>query len=107
MTTRTLDVGLQRERTAMAWTRTVLGLVVNGVLVLVRHERAFPLAVAIPLAVLCAALVVLVVAVSLRRSGIQRQADRDIRPATWEAAALAVGLTAVAGLEVAAVVLGP
>ncbi len=61
MTSPTLDPELQRERTSLAWTRTTLDIVVNGVLVLIRHDREFPRGVSASLAGLC--LVVAAVAV--------------------------------------------
>ncbi|MGI8521913.1 MAG: DUF202 domain-containing protein [Nocardioides sp.] len=46
MTSRALDVGLAKERTSLSWTRTSLAVMANGLLVMIRHEKAFPLPVA-------------------------------------------------------------
>ena len=73
-----VEVGLQRERTSLAWTRTALALVVNGVLVLARHETPFPLPVAIGLSVPWIALAVLTVVYAGRRSGALGVPDSEI-----------------------------
>ena len=46
----TADTGLARQRTTLSWTRTALAVGLNGVLVLVRHPRAFPLGLSLALA---------------------------------------------------------
>ncbi len=88
-----LDAGLQRERTSLAWTRTALALVANGLLVLIRHERAFPLPVAASLCGLSLAMAAVVLVHAGRRGRIVVQVDRDIRPPTAYAAFLAASIT--------------
>ena len=73
-----LDSGLQRERTTLAWTRTTLGVLVNGVLVLVRHERAFPLGVSTALACLCVFVAAVAMVAGLRRSHIEQLPDERL-----------------------------
>ena len=92
---RRLDPGLQRERTALAWTRTALALVANGLLVLVRHEHALPLRVAVVLSVLWLVLALLALVQAARRERLVHMPDHEIGPAY----VFAVPLTlAVAGL---------
>lgn len=69
---------MQRERTSLAWTRTALALVVNGVLVLARHETSFPLPVAIALSVPWIALALVTVFYAAHRSGSLGVPDAEI-----------------------------
>lgn len=62
------DGGLQAERTALAWSRTSLALVANGVLVLVRHLGDEGLALGLVLAVAAFALAVATALLGRRRS---------------------------------------
>jgi uncharacterized membrane protein YidH (DUF202 family) len=88
-----LDLGLQRERTSLAWTRTALAMVANGLLVLVRHERSMPLPVAVCLSALWVALAMVTLAGASRRNALEATPDHGIAPArsTVRLLALAVG----------------
>ena len=72
MSSSTLDSGLQRERTTLAWTRTTLGVLVNGLLVLVRHDRDFPLRVSTALSCLCLVIAGLTLWSAFSRSRIEQ-----------------------------------
>lgn len=74
--------GLASERTDLAWRRTALGLFGNGVLVVLRHERSFPGAVAIVLSVSFVAASVLVLTLGMRRSHALRARGEGIAPAS-------------------------
>ena len=73
-----MNRGLQRERTSLAWTRTALALVGNGLLVLVRHEHDFPLGVAVALSVLWLGMALLVLWYAHRRSLLVSMPDHEI-----------------------------
>lgn len=92
MRSEALDPGLQRERTTLAWTRTTLGVMVNGVLVLIRHERAFPLWVSTSLATLCLVVAAVAMLAGLRRSHIEQQPDELLSPATVPVFALTASM---------------
>lgn len=93
-----LAEGLQRERTSLAWTRTALALVANGLLVAVRHERSFPAAVSTTLSVLWLGLALLVLVHAVRRGHLVHMHDHEIGPAYRFVVPLAL---LVAGLCVA------
>jgi hypothetical protein len=87
-----MNRGLQRERTSLAWTRTALALVANGLLVLVRHEHAFPLGVAVALSVLWLGLALLVLWYSNRRGQLVSMPDHEIGAAYGFVVSLAVAV---------------
>jgi uncharacterized membrane protein YidH (DUF202 family) len=64
--------GLQAERTALAWSRTSLGVLVNGVLLVVKHPRndAGPLAAGLAL----------IIAVTIYLVGVRRQRTLARKP---------------------------
>lgn len=78
MVSQAADWGLQRERTSLAWTRTALALVANGLLVLVRHERSFPPRVSLGLSALWLGLALVVLWYASRRGRLVHAADHEI-----------------------------
>ena len=76
--TGSVELGLQRERTALSWTRTALALVVNGLLVLARHEQSFPLPVAIGLSVPWVLLALVTAVYATQRSRVVGDPDADV-----------------------------
>lgn len=81
------------ERTALAWTRTSLALVANGLLVVVRHENALPWPVAVALSTLALAVAALTLAHGVRRSRAMRRPASEVRPAPGLVVSLGVGVT--------------
>ena len=92
------SVGATEERTTLAWRRTSLAVVVNGVLVVARHERALPWPWAVVLGVLAAG------AATLSLLHGARRARGPVTQATARRTVLGLGLalTALAGLTTAA-----
>ncbi|MCW2866997.1 MAG: hypothetical protein JWR20_1185 [Marmoricola sp.] len=90
--------GAADERTTLAWRRTSLAVVVNGVLLVARHERALPW----PWALVLGALATGAAAVSLLHGA--RRARGPVAEATARRTVLALGLclTTLAGLTTAA-----
>ncbi len=87
-----LDTRLARERTSLSWTRTALALLLNAVLVLVRHDDAFPLAVSAALATLACAVAAIVLVDAARRSGLVHQPEHEIVAATFLVVPLGVAV---------------
>jgi len=87
-----VDPGAARQRTSLAWTRTALALVVNGVLVLVRNENSFPLPIAVTLSVLWVLLALLSVGYALRRHRLVHTPDDAIVAADRVVWPLAIGV---------------
>ena len=85
--------GLAEERTTLAWRRTALALVVNGVLLLLRHERALPQPWSLLLGVLAAATAAFALVVGVRRSRTPRG-----RHPSASVVALGAALTLLCGL---------
>ncbi len=96
--------GRALERTTLAWTRTSLALLANGLLVVVRHEHALPWAVAVTLATLALAVAALSLAHGVRRSRAVRRPAVEVRPAPGLVVSLGVGVT-VLSLATAAALL--
>lgn len=90
-----LDVGLQRERTSLAWTRTSLAMVANGLLVLVRHERSIPMPAALCLSVLWVGLALVTLACSSRRNHLVVTPDHGIGHAARTLVPLAIAVGAL------------
>lgn len=93
MTSRALDPGLARERTSLSWTRTSLAVMANGLLVMVRHEKAFPLPVAACLAGLSLVVALLALVNAALRSGVVRQPGAEVGAPTGSVVTLGVGVT--------------
>ena len=88
-----LDPGLARERTSLSWTRTGLALMVNGLLLLVRHESTFPLAVSVVLAALAGLVALLAVGHGWRRAHLADTPDDQVRAATGPIVSLGLAIT--------------
>lgn len=93
-----LDLGLQRERTSLAWTRTALAMVANGLLVLVRHERSIPMSAALCLSVLWVALALVSLACASRRNHLVVTPDHGIGPEARMLVPLALAVGALCAL---------
>lgn len=93
------DAGMARERTSLAWTRTSLALLANGLLVVVRHENDFPWAVSAALSTLALAVAALALSHAVRRSRAMRHpgagcagAPTNHGPATVAVLSLGLGV---------------
>ncbi|GGF52445.1 hypothetical protein GCM10011519_28010 [Marmoricola endophyticus] len=102
------DPGLALERTSLAWNRTALALLVNGVLAVVHHEGGLPQPVGLTL--LTASLVI-AAAASTHAAVRGRRVRRSTTcpgPSTVAVVALGTALTALClGTAVAVVVSVP
>lgn len=78
----TFDRGLQAERTALAWTRTSLGLLVNGVLLLVKGlpESGGPVRAGVAGLAAAAALAAYLVGVRRQRTLCRRPLPQRVTP---------------------------
>jgi uncharacterized membrane protein YidH (DUF202 family) len=99
------DLGLQRERTSLAWTRTALAMVANGLLVLVRHEQSFPLVLAVGLSVFWVGLALVTLACAARRNKLVWTPDHHIQPATTTLVPLGLAVGVLCALTAAAIAL--
>lgn len=99
-------VGLQAERTVLAWDRTTLGVVANGVLVQLHHSVQPERIVAAAMALLIVGLCIL----SRRRRSIAvrplRTGQRHVRPATQQVLLIGTGVAVLGGVVIAMIVLG-
>ncbi|MGH3620485.1 MAG: DUF202 domain-containing protein [Sciscionella sp.] len=97
--------GLQAERTVLAWDRTTLGVVANGVLVLVHHSAHPERIVVAAMALLVAGLCIL----SRRRRSTEvrplRTGQRYVRPATQQVLLIGTGVAVLGGVVIAMIVL--
>lgn len=107
MSSTALDSGLASERTSFAWTRTALALLGNGVLVMVRHEKAFPLAVSAILGSLFVVVAGLVLVHAARRSQIVRRSAADLSPATVFVVPLGIAVTFLCAATAVAITFWP
>lgn len=87
------NAGLAVERTSLAWNRTSLALLINGVLAVVHHERSLPEPMGVVLLVACVATAVAVTVHAVRRARLARLSQPPTVPP--RAAVLALGLTLV------------
>lgn len=94
-----LSVGLA----LMAW--AVFGLAGNGVLVILRHERAFPLGISVALSAASLALAAMVVVHAFRRSGILSIVDDANVAPTWYVVPFAIALALLCLATAAAILL--
>ena len=84
--------GSQHQRTTLAWNRTAVALVGTAVLVVARHDRAFPAPVALGLALLTLLTAAVTVGFAVRR-GRRDLAAGGTRPATPAVVSVGVALT--------------
>jgi uncharacterized membrane protein YidH (DUF202 family) len=98
-----LNLGLQRERTSLAWTRTALAMVANGLLVLVRHERSIPLSIALCLSVLWVGLALVTLACASHRNRLVATPDRGIARTTSTVVPLALAVGALCAVTAATI----
>lgn len=86
--------GLQAERTALAWSRTSLALLVNGALVLLRHLRVDGRSDGLVLAAVAFALAVVTALVGRARSRALLRATGDpVGPSSALVVGLGVAIT--------------
>jgi uncharacterized membrane protein YidH (DUF202 family) len=90
------DPGLQPERTDLAWSRTLLNIVVNGGLVLRTGSANHNTALMLAGAVLVATGGALVVVARLRASQLQIH-PKPVRARMIQVASVAAGITCLAG----------
>lgn len=84
--------GSQRQRTTLAWNRTAVALLGTAVLVVARHDRAFPAPVSVGLALLTVLTAAVTVGFALRRGRLDL-AHGGTRPATPAVVSVGVALT--------------
>ena len=96
-----MAAGLAEERTTLAWRRTSLAVLVNGVLVVARHERALPW----PWALALGALATAAAGLSFLHGARRGRGRVGATASTRAVLSLGVVLTALAGLTTAALAL--
>ena len=98
--------GLQAERTTLAWTRTSLGVLANGALLMVRHLQGHPAPLRLAAAGLAVALALGTYLIGVRRQRTlrQRPLPRRITPRA-QVHALAVSLVVLIVVSVVALAL--
>ena len=89
---RAFEAGSQRQRTTLAWNRTAAALLGTAVLVVARHDRAFPAPVAVGLALLTVLTATVTVGFAVRRGRLDL-AHEGTRPATPAVVSVGVALT--------------
>lgn len=88
----TSEAGSQRQRTTLAWNRTAVALLGTSVLMVARHDRAFPVPVAVGLALLTVLTALATVGLAVRRGRLDL-AHEGTRPATPAVVSVGVALT--------------
>lgn len=97
------DAGLAIERTSLAWNRTSLALLINGVLAVVHHERSLPQPMGLVLLVSCVLTAAAVTTHALRRARTARLSRPPTAPPTGAVLALGGTLLALSLLTAATV----
>jgi len=97
--------GLARERTALAWNRTAIGLLGNGILVMVRHAGAFSTPVSVVLCALCLCLVLAAAVQSFRRGRLVVTPNKEVGTCDRSVLPLGLGLVVLCLATAVAVVL--
>ncbi len=88
--------GLQPERTALSWSRTSMGVLGNGVLLLARELHSFPGPSRFVPAALAVAVALLTYLVGVRRQRLLRRRPLPRRiSARWEVQAVAASIVAL------------